>query len=122
MPIQHLALTLLVVSMGATGQLLLKMGVSTPAIANAASRLDTITAMATSPGVVIGLILYGGSAALWLFVLKTVDLSVAYPFIGLGFILTMLFGFFLLGEHITPIRIIGTLMIVGGVILVGRSA
>ena len=58
----------------------------------------------------------------WLWVLSKVDLSVAYPFVGLSFLVTMAFGAFLLEESVTPSRIAGTLLIAVGCILVGRSA
>ncbi|MEX1034581.1 MAG: SMR family transporter [Sneathiella sp.] len=59
---------------------------------------------------------------LWVWVLSKVDLSIAYPFVGIGFVVTMLFGILLLNENVTPMRIIGTVLIVGGCVLVGRSA
>jgi drug/metabolite transporter (DMT)-like permease len=77
--------------------------------------------MLMSPMVILGLALYGVGALLWLFVLGRVPLSMAYPFVGLGFILTMLAGALVLGEHVTPLRIGGTLMIALGCVFVARS-
>jgi multidrug transporter EmrE-like cation transporter len=68
--------------------------------------------------VVVGFVLYGASACVWLLVLARVNLSVAYPFVGLGFIATMLLGAFFLGEPLTVWRVIGTLLIALGVVLV----
>ena len=53
--------------------------------------LDPFLAMAT-PGVIGGLVLYGIGTLLWLQVLARTSLSQAYPFVGLGFVLTSLFG------------------------------
>ena len=75
---------------------------------------DTVFAAALSPFIWFGLIIYALSVALWLWVLSKVDLSVAYPFVGIGFVVTMLFGILLLNENVTPMRIIGTVLIVGG--------
>ncbi len=83
---------------------------------------DALIAAALSPLIWLGLIIYVVSVGMWLWVLSKVDLSVAYPFVGVSFLVTMLFGAFLLNENVTPIRIIGTLLIVGGCILVGKSA
>ena len=84
--------------------------------------MDSIMAAAMSPFIWFGLVIYALSVALWLWVLSKVDLSVAYPFVGVGFLVTMLFGIVLLNENVTPMRIIGTVLIVGGCVLVGKSA
>ena len=76
----------------------------------------------TSPLIWSGLIIYGLSIAMWLWVLSKVDLSVAYPIVGVSFLITMAFGALLLDESVTPLRIVGTLLIAGGCILVGKSA
>lgn len=65
--------------------------------------------------------MYSISAIVWLMVLAKLDISLAYPFVGLVFILTMLLGFFVLREPVGIIRIIGTLLVVAGVMLVSRT-
>lgn len=53
--------------------------------------------------------------------LARLDVSMAYPFVGLGFILTMLLVFFVLGESLSTMRIVGTLLITAGVVLVSLT-
>jgi drug/metabolite transporter (DMT)-like permease len=77
---------------------------------------------AISPLIWLGLIIYGLSVAMWLWVLSKVDLSAAYPFVGVSFLVTMAFGVFLLDESVTPMRIVGTILIAIGCTLVGKSA
>jgi multidrug transporter EmrE-like cation transporter len=55
---------------------------------------------------------------LWLSAPGRVDLSQAYPFVGLGFVLTAVLGHMLYGETFGVLRILGTLMVVGGVVAV----
>jgi len=119
-----LALILITVTMSACAQLALKLGMSSPVIAAAIERggTDAVLAVATAPLVWAGLGIYGLSVALWLWVLSRVDLSVAYPFVGVSFLVTMAFGAYLLDESVTPLRIAGTVMIAVGCVLVGRSA
>lgn len=119
-----LGLILFTVTLSACAQLALKLGVAKPHMANAlqSSLLDASIAAATSPLIWLGLIIYALSVALWVWVLSKVDLSVAYPFVGVGFLVTMIFGIFLLNENVTPMRIIGTLLIATGCVLVGKSA
>ncbi len=112
------------VAMSALAQITLKYGMSSSRVANVLiqdDRAATLLTIATQPQIIGGLALYGAGAVLWLFVLAKIDVSVAYPFVGLGFILTMLLGVILLGEQVTMLRVVGTLMVFAGVILVARS-
>lgn len=102
------------VTMSAVAQLLLKQGV---AAVGGGSPLR----YATSPMILAGFAIYGLGAILWLFVLARLPLSAAYPFVGLGFIATMLLGIIVLGENVSTTRIAGTLLIAAGCVLVARS-
>lgn len=117
------ALILLSVSMSAVAQVVLKFGMSSTATktALALGGIHAVKAIALNPYVWLGLGIYGAGTVLWLGVLSKIDVSQAYPFVGLGFLLTMAFGVFLLGEPFSAGRIAGTLMVLGGVLLVARS-
>ena len=119
-----LGLILFTVTLSACAQLALKLGVGKPLMVNAMQTgfLDTLFVAAVSPLIWIGLIIYALSVGLWVWVLSKVDLSVAYPFVGMGFLVTMAFGVFILNENVTPTRIIGTVFIAAGCVLVGKSA
>ncbi len=121
MNLRVLLLILATVLLSALAQLALKLGVMNGEDAGRGVRSFAESA-ATSPGVWIGLTIYGASVALWLWILSKIDLSVAYPFVGVSFVLTMLFGALFLHESVTLVRIVGTLMIAAGCILVARSA
>lgn len=115
---------ILTVTLSTFAQLALKLGVGKPRMEAAlqSSVVEALLGALTSPLIWSGLVIYVVSVAMWLWVLSKVDLSVAYPFVGLGFLLTMAFGALILHESVTPARIVGTLLIAGGCILVGRSA
>jgi drug/metabolite transporter (DMT)-like permease len=119
-----LGLILLTVTLSACAQLALKLGVAKPSMAQAlqGGLVDALIAALTSPLIWSGLLIYGLSVAMWLWVLSKVDLSVAYPFVGVSFLITMAFGALLLNESVTPLRIVGTILIASGCILVGKSA
>ncbi len=114
-----LLLILLSVSMSAVAQLLLKTGVGR---VRADGAVEAGRGFLASPWVIGGLALYGVGAFVWLYVLARVPLSVAYPFVGLGFVLTMLFGVMVLGEGWSVPRVAGTLLIALGCVCVARSA
>ena len=118
-----LGLILLTVTLSACAQLALKVGVSKQKMQHALELgiFDGIMAAALSPMILLGLTIYVLSVAMWLWVLSKVDLSVAYPFVGISFLVTMAFGSLLLNESVTLSRIAGTVLIFAGCILVARS-
>lgn len=75
----------------------------------------------TQPYVLAGLALYGLGAMVWMLVLARLDVSVAYPFVALGFIVVMLLGAFFFGEPITLVKLAGTALVGVGVWLIARG-
>lgn len=65
-----------------------------------------------------GICLLGMSTLLWIWVLRTLPLSLAYPFMALAFIIVPLLGHFLLHEPIGWRTLTGGLLIAFGVVLV----
>lgn len=122
MTLRLFLLILASVSLSALAQLALKVGTTAAASGRSAGIGGEIGGLAQSPMILLGLGLYGVGALLWLFVLGRAPLSLAYPFVGIGFILTMLAGAWWLDESLSAARIAGTLMIAAGCVLVARSA
>ncbi len=122
MNLSSLLLILISVSLSAIAQVTMKHGVSQPDIQkNLAEPMTALGYLATNGYVLAGLALYVTSVAFWLFVLARLDVSVVYPFVGIGFILTMVLAAFALGEPVGPLRVAGTLLVVAGVALVAQS-
>src|SRR3546814_4142355 len=92
MTVRLLLLILASVSLSALAQLALKIGTTAAAGGRSTGIGGEIGGLAQSPMIILGLGLYGIGALLWLFVLGRAPLSLAYPFVGIGFILTMLAG------------------------------
>ncbi len=119
-----IALILASVLVGVLGQLFLKAGVAklgtigAETLAHLPQLLGTI---ATNPLIIVGLACYGLGAAMWIVVLSRVELSMAYPMLGLGYVFVLLTSWLVFGEAVTPLRWAGALMIVAGVVLVARS-
>ncbi|HRI56477.1 MAG: multidrug resistance protein [Anaerolinea sp.] len=117
-----LLLILLSTVFGVAGQTALKMGVSQPGVAeNANGALAIIGLIFKSPLMMLGLVFYAAGALAWIAVLARLDLSVAYPFLALNFVLVTLSGRFLLGETVPPLRWLGILVIIAGILLVAKS-
>ena len=88
----------------------------------ASNLIRLIYSLATNPFLIAGVSLHIAALISWLYVLKHVDLSYAYPFISLGFVLVLFMSHFIFREHIGSMRIAGVLLMVAGIIMVGRSA
>jgi len=119
-----LLLILANVLMTSLAQIVLKAGMSAPEVVRTLAgewRLTALVGVLFHPWVLGGLVLYFGAALVWLVVLSRLDVSLAYPFVGLGFVVTMLLAWVLLGETLTPARIAGTLLISVGVVVLASS-
>lgn len=67
------------------------------------------------------LLLYGVTTLGWVWVLRHAPLSLAYPFMGLAFLLVPLLGQVLLDEAVSMQTLIGGVLILAGVTLAARS-
>ncbi len=116
-------LILLSVSSSVAGQTALKLGVSRPgAVAASGNLLSLVVYILTTPLIWLGLLLYGVGALAWIAVLAQLDLSLAYPFLALNFVLVALVSRLGLGEEIPPARWIGIIVICVGILLVAHSS
>ncbi len=123
---QIMVLVVLSVACSALAQMALKFGMTRDyvqlAMQGAPGPVAVALAIAGSPAVWAGLFVYGLSALLWLFVLARVDVSVAYAFVALGFLMVMALGALVFGEPITWRKLLGTALVATGIWLVATSA
>lgn len=80
-----------------------------------------IISMFLNPIVLVGLFMYGLSTVFWLIALSQKDLSYVYPFISLTFIIVLFLSYFVLKEQIGATRIIGTIIIIIGLMVFVRG-
>lgn len=115
-------LILISVASGVAGQTSLKFGV-TQASGNPAtdSLFSLLGLIARSPLVILGLVLYAIGALAWIAVLRRMDLSYAYPFLALNFVLIALVSQMFLGESIPPLRWVGIAAICAGILVIAYS-
>jgi drug/metabolite transporter (DMT)-like permease len=118
-----IAYILVAVAASAAGQILLKKGMSSmgPLTLSFNQVFGVIWQIATNPYVVIGLIIYVGGTLFWLVALSRVALSFAYPFASLSYIVMLLASWWLFKEDISLIRVIGTVVVGLGVLIISRS-
>lgn len=95
----------------ATGQLLFKKA------ATAASNAPFLEAWVFNGWLLAALVLYGAMTLLWIWLLRHVPLYVAYPFMGLAFLIVPVLAWALLGEPLTWQTLAGGGLILAGVTL-----
>lgn len=100
------------------GQFLLKAGALKLAAINGNNLLSLILGIATTAELVAGLACYGIGAFTYILVLRRVNLSVAAPAVSLGYVVSVLLGYYVFREAIPISRAVGLGLIVCGVVLV----
>ncbi|MBO6899319.1 MAG: EamA family transporter [Shimia sp.] len=106
------------VGLSAMAQTLFKFGVSQVQFTPQMSLISKAASMLLSPYVLTGIGLYALGTVAWLFALKKLDLSAAYPFVALSFILVAFLSFAVLGEPPSKTRLLGTSFIVLGLVFI----
>lgn len=112
------------VALTSLAQISLKAGMIAPEVTRALAeglRLPSLVTVLLHPWVFLGLAMYGGAALVWLLVLSRIEVSLAYPFVGLGFLVTMVLAWLFLGETVSVPRIAGTLLIAAGIVVLART-
>ena len=57
----------------------------------------------------------------WMLAMSRFEISYVYPWVGLNFVLMMLFGVLLFGESISMAKVVGTLLVVAGILVIARG-
>jgi multidrug transporter EmrE-like cation transporter len=109
------------VASGVTGQTFLKLGTERAGNGADGGILSLIGSIVTSPLTLLGLFFYGCGALAWIAVLRRMDLSYAYPFLALNFVLIALVSYLFLGEAVPALRWLGIGIICIGILVVARA-
>ncbi len=122
-PIAFLPLILFTVLTNAAAQIMLKkgmMGVGALDI-GADGIVSTVFRVVFNPFVFFGLSTFVISMASHLIVLSKVQLSYAYPFLSLAYVVVAAYSYFFFAEDVGLARLAGIGLIVAGTILIAQS-
>ncbi|HEX7418092.1 MAG TPA: SMR family transporter, partial [Steroidobacteraceae bacterium] len=75
----------------------------------------------TQPLIWLGLVCYAVSVLVWIVTLSRVDVSLAYPFLSLGYVVNALAAYYLFGENLNAQRLIAIAVICVGVYVLAKS-
>lgn len=118
-----LALVLAAIVLGTLAQLLLKAGTSAvgPFAFSLENAVPVGLRLALEPRILAGSGCYALSLVVWIMALSRTEVSIAYPMVSIGFALNAALAWWLLGEAVTPVRLLGIAVIIVGVYMVARS-
>lgn len=123
MSLANFVLILIAVLLNTASQLLLKAG--TNALGSLAVTDGNYIGMAWRIGtefyIIAGLASCVLSVLVWIFTLSRVPVSLAYPMLSIGYVVGAFAAWHFFGETITPLRIAGIAVIIGGVAMVAHS-
>lgn len=117
-----IALALMAPVVGTVGQLLLKVGMNRAGPLSRASLNDPVSLFLKvfgNPWIIVAIPLYGAGFLIWLVVLSKLNLSYAYSFLALAYVLVPLFSWWLFGEEVPLLRWVGIVVICFGLMLIG---
>ncbi len=111
MMLSYLSLALGIL-LGVGGQMLLKSGASS----------ETLLQQFLAPQSIIGLGLYFAASICYMYALRKIPVSVAFPRVALSYVLVALLAFWLYGESMSLPKIAGIALVCVGVLLITRAA
>jgi drug/metabolite transporter (DMT)-like permease len=110
------------ITFGVIGQVFIKKGLNRVGPVDfSLSLIQAYSKILLSVSVLTGMAIYFAGVFFWLHGLSKVELSFAYPFISLSYVLVFVASWWLLGEHIPLSRWLGLIAICIGVIIVAKS-
>ena len=116
---------ILSVVLGAVAQVLMKEAMRTvgefPGVDDIGVAMRFFMGAVFSWQMLTALACYGVSFFMWLGVLSREDLSFARPFVSLGYVIVILYGFYA-GERMTTERLFGIALVMVGLFFIARSS
>ena len=120
---KNISIILLSIIFSSTAHLFLKKGVAASVGRN--SNNEAIYAKAwyvvSNPWILSGMLLHVLALAVWLWALSKVDISFAYPFLALGYVLVSFMAWAWLGEELSAARLWGMGVIIIGILILAKS-
>jgi multidrug transporter EmrE-like cation transporter len=120
---KYFVLILITVSLNATSQILMKNGMAQIGqFEYSGARIASlILAAFTSPIIILGLTTMSISMVTHLMSLSRFEVSFAFPFLSIAYVIVSLYGYLILQENMSLTRIAGIATIILGTILISRS-
>lgn len=121
--LNNISIILLSILMSSTAHIFLKKGIMAHALSPIKSDgiISLVWTVGTNPWVMGGMFLHVSALVVWLWALSKVDISFAYPFLALGYVLVSAMAWFWLGETLNPMKILGMIIIIAGILVLAKA-
>lgn len=105
------------------GQLILKWQVSQAGVlpVGTGAKFGFLFGLFLNPWIVSGFLAAFLASLAWMAAMTKFNLSHAYPFMGLSFVLVLIGSGIFFGEAVTPLKIVGTALIVIGITVASQG-
>lgn len=105
------------------GQLVLKwqMGFAGAMPEGAWPRLQFLLLQFLNPWILTGFFSAFLASLAWMAAMTRFELGYAYPYMSLAFVIVMAFGVLFLGEALSLRKVLGTLLVMGGLVIIARA-
>lgn len=117
----NIFMILISVLLNCAAQVLIRKGMLQIGEMTIRSMISNIGTLITNIWLWIAMFCYAVSILLWMSILSKIEVSFAYPFLSIGYIISAVIGYFFFQESLSIIRIMGIIVICIGVILISRS-
>ena len=123
MNIRTAVLVFLGVLLNTIAQFLLKAGAGRLGPLHLAYRsaVNFFLAAASSSFILGGMVCYVASFGLWVGVLSRMEVSIAYPLLAVGYVISAFAAYFIFGEPLSAPKLVGIAIIVVGVAVLARA-
>jgi multidrug transporter EmrE-like cation transporter len=121
--VQQHSFIFLCIAFTVTSQLLMRwrVGAAGPLPAATAERVNFVIGLLLTPWIWLAVLCTFLAGVSWMLALTRFDLSYAFPFTGVSFLVMLLAGALMFHEHVTTARAIGTFLVMFGLVVVVRS-
>jgi multidrug transporter EmrE-like cation transporter len=83
---------------------------------------DGLVAVAHEPALYAALTLYAGGTLLWIWLLSRIPLSRAYPWVAVALAIVSVASWYLFGERLGPMLLLGIALIGAGVVVIATAS
>ena len=98
-----------------------QVGQAGPLPATAAEKLVYVVHLLTTPWILSSIIATFMAGVCWLLVLTQLEISYAYPFMSLIYIIVLVGGVFIFGDEINFYKIVGTTIVLAGIVVIAKG-
>ena len=84
-------------------------------------KVQFIAQLFLNPWILSGILATLFAGISWMLAMTRFEISYAYPWVGLNFVLMLIFGVLIFDESFNMTKMIGTILVVAGIVIIAQS-